>query len=149
MFMYTPSGTAGANDYVVATGMQLEPGPVVTDFEHVDYATDLARSMRYFEKSVPGPNGPCTFAGSINTPNITGLVGTSWFKVKKRTTPVMTYYDSAGTAGKITTWAAVAATNGVTPTSPSWNTTVMCDMLMHNSAVAGIQYDWAADAENY
>jgi hypothetical protein len=48
-FNWSPTGTAGADDYVYITGLQLERGPVVTAYENRPYSTELALCQRYYE----------------------------------------------------------------------------------------------------
>lgn len=47
-FNWSPTGTAGADDYVYITGLQLERGPVVTAYENRPYSTELALCQRYY-----------------------------------------------------------------------------------------------------
>jgi hypothetical protein len=44
----TSVGTAGANDYLEITGIQLEISDVATDFEYRSYGEELALCQRYF-----------------------------------------------------------------------------------------------------
>jgi len=45
---YTPSGTAGADDAIYVTGVQLEKGSTATSFDYRPYTTELALCQRYF-----------------------------------------------------------------------------------------------------
>jgi Tfp pilus assembly protein PilV len=47
-FYYTPSGTAGADDNIYVTGVQLEQSSVATPFEVLPIQTELALCQRYF-----------------------------------------------------------------------------------------------------
>ena len=47
-FNWSPTGTAGADDYVYITGMQLEVGQVATPFEFRQYGTELSLCQRYY-----------------------------------------------------------------------------------------------------
>ena len=53
-FHWTPTGTAGADDNVYITGVQLEPGNQATPFEYRPYGTELALCQRYFNNSLTG-----------------------------------------------------------------------------------------------
>lgn len=46
---YTPTGTAGANDFIDIWGIQLEAGAVATPFEFEDFGVTLRKCQRYFE----------------------------------------------------------------------------------------------------
>ena len=50
VFAYTPSGTAGANDYFELTGVQLENGTTATVFSRAGatYGAELALCQRYY-----------------------------------------------------------------------------------------------------
>jgi len=63
-FNYTPTGTAGANDYVDITGVQLELGSVPTSFSRSggNYQGELAACMRYYYKIQSGSNLPISLA---------------------------------------------------------------------------------------
>lgn len=45
---WTPVGTAGTNDYIQVTGVQLQQGTVATNIEFRPYATELAKAQRYY-----------------------------------------------------------------------------------------------------
>ena len=53
---YTPTGTAGSNDYIEITGVQLEAGAVATPFEFEDAQVTLAKCQRYYFR-VGGDSG--------------------------------------------------------------------------------------------
>lgn len=64
LFDWTPTGTAGADDSVYITGIQLERSPQATAFEHRSFGTELQLCERYFEKSY----GLNVFAGETIGP---------------------------------------------------------------------------------
>jgi hypothetical protein len=109
-FEWDSVGTAGANDYVEITGVQLEVGSVATPFK--TYAAtiqgELAACQRYFEKSYEPQTAPGTVdnKGSYVTTGIPAttsyLSGLLTMQTQKRVRPTMTFYDNAGTSGKCT-----------------------------------------------
>jgi hypothetical protein len=55
-FVYTPTGTAGANDYYEVTGVQVDIGSVALPFRTagVSYQQELALCQRYYYRSTGG-----------------------------------------------------------------------------------------------
>jgi hypothetical protein len=48
-FYWNGTGTAGANDFVDITGVQLEKGSTASSFDYRDYGRELALCQRYFQ----------------------------------------------------------------------------------------------------
>jgi hypothetical protein len=48
-FGYTPTGTAGADDNIYITGVQLEKGSTATSFDYRDIGTELLLCERYYQ----------------------------------------------------------------------------------------------------
>ena len=86
---YTGSGTAGANDYIDITGVQLESGTVATPFERQIYGTQLAMCQRYYYVGLNAVYGyPSPSTGGF------ALDQRYDFKTTMRTTPtVVTNYS--------------------------------------------------------
>ena len=86
------------NDWSI-TGVQLEVGSVATDFEHRSFAQELALCQRYFEKSFAQSVAPAqNHAGQVGHYSLLNI-GSKLrsanipFKVVKRTTPTMTFFN--------------------------------------------------------
>ena len=104
-FAYTPTGTAGANDWFEITECQLEVGSVPSDFEYRDYQSELARCQRYYEHTynegiAPGANSSVGgYYGGHSGDGSNNVVWSSCFAVRKRAVPTMTFYTDSGTSG--------------------------------------------------
>ena len=96
---------SGATFYI--TGVQLEAGSVATEFERRPYGTELQLCQRYYEKSysldvVPGTATTNGFVYMSTGTSTAGDKATgAFFKVEKRATPTITYWDSAGNLNKV------------------------------------------------
>lgn len=152
---YNPTGTAGVNDYMDVAGVQLELGTVVTDFQHLPFATQLLRCQRYFQKSFPYATAPAQNASGLGALAYTCMrAGANAFTimerfgVRLRTTPTITYYNPAAANAK---WrnTGLGADSGAAATTQATETT----LAVANPQVAGdslgniILVHWTADAE--
>lgn len=130
--LYTPSGTAGADDSVTIEQWQFEEGLEATNFEHPPIQLEIANCQRMFEKSfnmtvapiasvgVPGGEyyGICGKAGALqNNINIP-------FKVTKRIAPAMVYYTPGAAGAQIRN--TNTATSGTGTTSQNANQSGAC-----------------------
>ena len=65
---WVPTGTAGADDSIKITGVQLEAGSTATEFERRPIGTELALCHRYYQKTYDLGTAPgtATTVGAIN-----------------------------------------------------------------------------------
>jgi hypothetical protein len=117
---YTPSGTAGANDWFEITGIQLEVGSVATQFTRAGGTIqgELAACQRYYYRT-SGSNA-YSLLGSGYAKSSTAADGIISFPVTMRTTPTVfangsLYVEDSGAAGSVTSTATYgnASTNNV------------------------------------
>jgi len=101
-----------ANNFFL-TGVQLEVGPVATEFEQEDISTTLAKCQRYFQG-----NGRLIQTGD-------GVIGylqaSSLLPVEMRATPTAVIRDNAGNIGKVSG----DATNNIAGTTTGLSTTLV------------------------
>jgi hypothetical protein len=101
-------GTNGATFYI--TGVQLEQNTSATPFERRLYNQELINCQRYYEKSynvdvVPGTS---TGAGVVGATGVQGATtgnevsAAGFFRVTKRATPTISYFDTVGNSAKCT-----------------------------------------------
>lgn len=111
---YTPSGTAGADDNIYISGVQLETGSVATPFEFKTFNQELRECLRYYEKSfkysTTPANGVSEYGNAIGTQTTATATVFIWnkFLVEKRSSPNVTLFNprSGGTTGRMTNSAA-------------------------------------------
>ena len=94
LFIWTPTGTAGANDWVEITGVQIEVGSIATTLKKAGGTLqgELAACQRYFQ----------TITGDNAFPLLQGYAGTSGVAAENFTFPVT--MRIAPTATKTGTW---------------------------------------------
>jgi hypothetical protein len=68
-FYYVPTGTAGADDNLYITGVQLEAGTIATPFEFEPFETTLRKCQRYYFRWNLPPYAPIGIAASYSTTN--------------------------------------------------------------------------------
>jgi hypothetical protein len=89
-FYWAGSGTAGANDFVDITGVQLEKGSTATSFDYRPYGTELALCQRYYQQ-VGGNTGDLNSITLRSYTTSGSYVGNQYqFPVQMRTSPTMT-----------------------------------------------------------
>jgi hypothetical protein len=82
---WSGSGTAGANDYLDITGVQLEVGSTATSFDYRPYGTELALCQRYYQQV-----GSSTASSALFSSYGANTNAVSWqFKVSMRATPTI------------------------------------------------------------
>jgi hypothetical protein len=90
LFMHTPTGTAGANDYFEITGVQLEQNYQPTPFEQRPIGIELELCQRYYWKNEIYGSGATGGSGAVPIVTIA-------FKTKMRTSPTITYISGGTT----------------------------------------------------
>jgi len=106
-----------ANNFFL-TGVQMEVGPVATEFEQEDITTTLSKCQRYFYRPTTASN--LTGNTACQAFNAGGIVGSFIYKETMRAAPTIALFSTAnGTAGQIrktsdgaTTGSAAAANIG-------------------------------------
>ncbi len=97
---------SSTNNYWQIAQVQLEEGSVATDFEHVDFSTEISKCQRYYCKSYdidvnPGTGSIQGYIGGIGVNTSVFFVFDSGFPVKMRsTTPTVVIYSFNGTINK-------------------------------------------------
>jgi hypothetical protein len=100
IFQYTPTGTAGANDYFEITGVQLQTGSIATSFRRnaPSLQAELAACQRYY---ITGSMGNTYYIGSSNGTGV-GTHGFSFAPMRVAPTAtvlVFTNSDNASNGG--------------------------------------------------
>ncbi len=132
------------------TGVQMEPGTVVTPYEHRPFGLELSLCQRYYEKSFPYGTAPAQNVGSsLGAAYATGQVANqafstlATFAVTKRAAPTITTYAPDAASAN---W----STNVTTPTASTANIGDSGFALLGNVAVtagSGYSIHWQADAD--
>lgn len=103
------------------TGVQFEKGTYATPFNFREFDVELARCMRYYEKSYSYEVAPGT-ALTAATRYITNMgiflsqnpYSHVYYRVSKRASPTLTLYNESGTSGAVTIYGSTTGSTGVT-----------------------------------
>jgi hypothetical protein len=102
LFYYTPTGTAGANEWFAFENVQLEKGSTATSFDYRPYGAELALCQRYAYLS-SGPSSSAYVASS------TLFRGIHFFPVTMRTNPTLTLVTAGVVVNPVGADAAVSS----------------------------------------
>jgi hypothetical protein len=112
-FGYTPTGTAGADDNIYITGVQLEKGSTATSFDYRPYGTEFQLCQRYFYK-VDGTDGLSSVGAGMSISTTEGRIAVQ-YPVKMRASPTASYSGTIyilNTTGAGTTVTSIASNYG-------------------------------------
>lgn len=101
---YSVTGTAGADDSIYFTGIQLEKGSVPTSFESRPVGLELALCQRYFYTSFAGRTAGSSPSFWYGTVDGLSVAGRTIYPVQMRTTPTVTLYSTSGASGNVRQW---------------------------------------------
>jgi hypothetical protein len=155
------SGASGQlSALVYIDQVQIEAGPVATDFEVRPYGTELTLCQRYFEKSFAPATNPAAGVQCNQRPAAAWSSSSARahypFKVTKRTSPALTFYapvdGGSGAQGVIYSYSgAVWAAVSVSPVATSLVQGEGFSLDFPASLAAGSTYlvaiNWTADSE--
>jgi hypothetical protein len=140
-------GTSGATFYI--TGVQLEVGSSATGFEYRVYSTELSNCQRYYEStiSIGETTTTCTgqpFRVAVGAYSSSSYYGPVVFKVYKRASPTITFYDDARNAGYLQGYGSVSNSLAATAQNISQSS---CTGSIAVTGYNFVQGNWTASAE--
>jgi hypothetical protein len=160
LFSFAPTGTAGADDSVYITGVQLEAGSTATEFERRPIGTELALCQRYYDKSysmnvAPGTN---TLNGMVQ--GIMETYAGAWyqgggsirFTTEMRRAPDFNYRDYQGNLNRFTNFWSGSYNYNINPTVTLYVSTKAVSILETAGPSGGwsgspLMCHYTADAE--
>jgi hypothetical protein len=145
---WSGSGTAGANDFIDITGIQLEEGSTATSFDYRPYGTELALCQRYFYKTynTDVAVGTNTSDGTIYLETLASgdLNRLKSFNprlpVSMRIAPTVSAYSQTGTIDRINVYANSASTLTVSSVANTGTTSFFNYLQTTTNAVAAQTY---------
>ena len=98
-FAYTPTGTAGLDDNIYITGVQLEPGSIATPFERRQYGEEFLLCQRYCQTRIgsQGSNGTTVQLGYGNARSTSTAFFQDRLNCPMRIAPSLTVVTAANT----------------------------------------------------
>ena len=93
--IFTPTGTAGADDSIYITGVQLEKGSTATSFDYRPYGTELALCQRYYYRITTSQSYSYYCSGGTNS--TTTAYFTKQNPVPMRAVPTTSDFSAAAT----------------------------------------------------
>jgi hypothetical protein len=154
---HTPSGTAGAADYIDYSIIQLEDSPVFTGFERRTKGAEQTLCERYFEKSFPIGTAPAQAtglnSGELQLRNFGGAGSSVYmfqrFATRKRVSPTMTFYNPGAANGAVRSIDTASDCTGTVVGANTTDNEFNVQATIPAGAVAGnlVGVHWTASAE--
>ena len=152
-YTWTPTGTAGANDYFNLDDVMWNTGGTVAAFERRSYAVELTQCKRHFFKTFPYATAPAQNAGYAGAMGAGNFVATTSprqalrFPTEMRVSPTLTTFNPAaadanwrdtGNTTSSTVNVITAATSASSCYISSSTAVAIGDYFIHVTADAGI-----------
>jgi len=153
VFIWSDVTDTTAGDFLYITDVQLEKGSAASDFEFLPIDVNLGRCFRYYEKSYNLTTNPAT-ATEDGAEQLNGLQSgskqirmTSRFKVRKRATPTITFYDTAGNSARYGEFNDGALTSDIIPGGVILTTDTSFLLYRSSTTATGATYHYVANGE--
>ena len=156
-FEFTPTGTAGAADWVYLRNVKLEVGSTPTPFVQTTYVEQLRDCQEFYYSTFPIGTAPaqstgitsgCIIYGSQIAGTTAGWIQQFNYPVQMRTSPTITYYSPTSANGKWRNITASTDSGTASTSSASASGIAIYNPQVAGDAVAkGIGIHLAADAE--
>lgn len=153
---YFPTGVAGAADFVEISEVMFHPGKPALPFAMPNYAAELARCQRYYEKSFNEAIDPAQNTGSnggqsvIPAYNAGASAQRGWipYKVPKRISPTITTYNPQAANAEVrdaTVGADCSSTTAIN--NNEYGLEIACTGNAGTSVANRLTIHWTASAE--
>jgi hypothetical protein len=153
VFIWSDVTDTTAGDFLYITDVQLEKGSAASDFEFLPIDVNLGRCFRYYEKSYNLTTNPAT-ATEDGAEQLNGLQSgskqirmISRFKVRKRATPTITFYDTAGNSARYGEFNDGALTSDIIPGGVILTTDTSFLLYRSSTTATGATYHYVANGE--
>ena len=145
---YTPTGTAGTNDWIQLAGLQLEAGNFPSQFEHLDVQLELEIAQRYFYSINEPASGVIAAIGgataAANNQNFILFTPVQMMKAPTVTVSAGSWKVAAGTTAAAATGFAAGATHTVNQITVVTTLTQTAGQAAHLQGGGGSGYIYAS-----
>jgi len=144
---------AQTGDFYI-TGVQLEVGTNASDFEYESFAETLQKCQRYYQKSFhyvtpPGSATPSNHELQFSFGTATSLIAGAFvvLPVQLRANPTITFYDNAGTSGKVSKFSGGGGRTDNITLNVARGLENRINVRIYASSAAGVGFMYQVDAE--